>query len=179
MKTYKFLQKGARSPFSGFQWPLPTSGQAGAWVEVRGELRLGANGLHVCRAADLAYWLHDELWEVEAEGDVLDGLDCCVARRARLVRVVQAWNDGGAARFVEACIGHAAECVGEAPSSTVRAYLGDATSCALAGYFAVGAYCAAQAMSRVNPVDAEIARRFREERAWQAAWIASELLTTA
>jgi hypothetical protein len=176
VKTYKFLQTGGRSPLSRFDWPLPTATAPGAWVEVEGELRLCRNGLHVCQAADLPYWLHDELWEVETEGDFIEGLDCRVVRRARLIRKIGAWNDGGATRFVNACVAHAAARAGSTPDTTVQAMLDDATVCANAGYFAVGAYCAATAASRSSPQEAGIEQAFREERVWQGAWISSELL---
>jgi hypothetical protein len=176
VKTYKFLQKGGRSPVSRFDWPLPSAAGPGSWVEVSGALRLCRNGLHVCQATALPYWLHEELWEVETEGDFIEGPDCRVVRRARLVREIGAWSDGGAARFVNACIAHAAARAGSTPKPTVRAFLEDATACADAGYFAVGAFCAATAASRLNSHQPGIEHAFREERGWQGAWISSELL---
>src|SRR5689334_4079735 len=82
MSAYKFLAKGARGPISGFEWPSSYTGGPGPWVEVEGELGLCTNGYHVCRPLDLAHWLHDELWELETQGEQLEGLDCLVVRRA-------------------------------------------------------------------------------------------------
>jgi hypothetical protein len=174
-KTYKFLEKGARSPFSGFQWPMPSAAGPGSWVEARGPLRLSVNGLHVCGAGDLPYWLHDELWEVETDGESLEGLDCRVVRRARLVRAIEAWGAGGAERFARACIEHVAARADSEHEPALRGFLQDAMVCADAGYFAVGAYCAAQAATKLKPNE-DIRSAFREERGWQGAWIARELL---
>src|SRR5690348_431080 len=107
MSTYKFLAKGAVGPQSGFKWPEPQAPAFGAWVDADGPLELCVRGAHVCRALDLAYWLHDELWETEVDGEQIEGVDCLVVRRARLVRRIDAWHQGGAARFAQACAEHA------------------------------------------------------------------------
>jgi hypothetical protein len=172
--TYKFLARGAKGPFSGFAWPCPREGAAGAWVQTEGSLLLCRNGVHVCRAQDLAHWLHDELWETERDGDELPGLDCVVVRRARLVRRIEAWDEDGGARFGEACIAHAAALAGAAPSGAVTAFLEDARLVTSAGYIAVGAFSAALAVARLEPAEEESA--FRRERLWQAHWIATELI---
>src|SRR5258708_6519958 len=104
MMTHKFLAKGALGPLSGFAWPVPQGGAAGAWVEAVGPLALCARGVHVCRTSDLAHWIHDELWEVEADGDRIEGLDCVVVRRARLVRRIDDWGAAGGRRFADASV---------------------------------------------------------------------------
>ena len=171
MRAYKFLARGAIGPLSGFPWPAPVGDAAGAWVETTGPLALCARGVHVCRTFDLAHWLHDELWELEAGGDQIDGVDCIVVRRARLVRRIDAWSDGGAARFAAACIEHAAAQLDEADAA-VLALLDDARMAAEYGYGAIAAYSAALAVARLG--DGE--RGYRRERVWQAAWITGELL---
>lgn len=171
---YKFLARGALGPLSGFAWPAPSGDAPGAWVEAEGPLALCARGAHVCRPADLAHWLHDELWEIDAAGEQLEGLDCVVVRRARLVRRFDAWSEGGAARFVRACIAHAAAEAGTAPRGDLQALLADADNALDAGYPAIAAYCAALVMSRLTSDDPEGA--YRRERAWQSAWIARELI---
>ncbi|SRR6266508_744293 len=175
MSTYKFLAKGARGPISGFAWPRPTNDAPGAWVEADGALALCANGSHLCRAQDLAHWLHDELWQTEAAGAELEGLDCLVVRRARLVRRIDAWHLGGCARFAEACAQHATELADRAPpgraGDEVQRLLGDAFSSARAGYIAVGAYASALAVAKLgDPADQHGA--YRRERIWQSEWIA-------
>ena len=171
MKAFKFLAKGAVGPISGFRWPAP-----GAWVEVDGALQLCSRGVHVCREFDLAHWLHDELWEAEIEGEVLEGVDCLVARGARLVHRVEAWSEGGAARFARACIEHAAALAGPAHSAAVAEFLQDAEYSANAGFTAGAAFCTAQAVARLNGSSPNL-EDYRGERAWQSGWIAREVIS--
>ena len=173
--TYKFLAKGTLGALSGFAWPVPQGGLPGAWVEVTGPLAPCARGVHVCRSVDLAHWIHDELWEIEADGEPLDGLDCLVVPRARLVRRVDAWSDGGGQRFSEACIEHAEAATGASLAEAVRALLDDARSMAASGYLALASFTAAVAVSR-GDVRGSREDAYRRERAWQSAWIAEELL---
>ncbi|SRR6266545_2139437 len=174
MKTYKFLAKGARGPMSGFKWPEPEGAAPGAWVEVEGPLALCVRGAHVCRSFDLSHWLHEELWEIEVDGDQIEGIDCLVARRARLVRRIDAWHQGGATRFAEICLDHAAELAERAPDSAraaVREYLDDAAFSAQSGFPAFTAFAAAFAVAKLgDPSDEE--KAYRCERVWQADWIA-------
>ena len=178
MKTYKFLAAGAIGAFSGFKWPEPRGDAPAAWVEAEGPLALCARGAHLCRPSDLAHWLHDELWETEAGGEQVEGLDCLLAQRARLVRRIDGWQQGGAARFTEACMQHAAELVQAADANlrdAARVYLDDGRLAANSGLPAVSAYCAAVAVACTNdPPDREAA--FRRERSWQAGWIARVLI---
>jgi hypothetical protein len=143
-------------------------------VRAAGALELCVNGSHVCRAGDLAHWLHDELWEIEAEGDQIEGIDCLVVRRARLVRRVDAWNSKGAETFAEACAQHATELADRAPPDlavTARGLLEDAFFSARTGFPAVSAYASAVAVAKLgDPADQEAA--YRRERAWQSSWIA-------
>jgi hypothetical protein len=175
MSAYKFLAKGAVGPISGFRWPTPQGRAPGAWVGVEGPLSLCTNGVHVCGAHDLAHWLHDELWSIETEGECVEGVDCVVARRARLVRRIDAWNDRGAVRFASECIGHAASLIGPNPSEPVRGFLEDAKEAARGGYVAVSAFCAALATSKSAAPDVA-EQAYRGEREWQANWIVRELI---
>jgi hypothetical protein len=170
MTAYKFLAKGAVGPISGYAWPAP-----GAWVETEGPLAVCQRGVHLCSALDLAHWLHDELWEVESGGECLDGIDCFVARRARLVRRIDAWSEGGAARFADACIEHATAMAAPAPSDVVRGFLEDARGAADEGYIAVGAFSAALAVAKSSP-GTEVEAAYRRERRWQSEWITRELI---
>ncbi len=175
MKLYKFLATGARGPLSGFAWPLSAGGEPGAWVDVEGPLEVGLRGVHVCREDDLAYWLHDELWELDTRGEPMDGIDCLVVRHARLARRIDAWTAGGAARFANACIERSRELTTSAQSALVSGLLADALSAAQYGYVAIGAYSAALAVARAGDA-AEVQHVFRRERAWQSRWIARELI---
>ena len=175
MTTYKFLARGGRGPFSGNAWPLPAGDAPGAWIEVVGPLAPCARGVHVCRAFELAHWLHDELWQVDTDGNRLEMPDCMVVQRARLLRRIDSWSSGGAARFAEACIGHAVALAGSAPGAAVREFLDDAKLAASAGYVAVAAFTSAFAVAKLD-AGHEDAGAYRRERAWQSDWIARELI---
>jgi hypothetical protein len=175
MMTHKFLAKGAVGPLSGFAWPVPGHGGPGAWVEATGPLAVCARGLHVCHPFDLAHWLHDELWEVEADGDPIDGLDCIVVPRARLVRRVDAWSGAGGQSFAGACVERAASQAGTDPTGEVSALLDDARFMARSGYVALAAFTAAVAVSR-SADEASADGVYRRERTWQSAWIAEQML---
>lgn len=175
MTLYKFLAPGARGPLSGFVWPVPPNGGPSEWVDVEGRLEVGLRGLHACREGDLAYWLHDELWELETRGERMDGIDCLVVRHGRLARRIDAWAAGGAARFVNACIEHARELAGTTPGAVVSGLLDDAVSAAKHGYVAIGAYSAALGVARIDGA-VELRNAFRRERTWQSRWIARELI---
>ena len=82
----KSTRPGARSPFSGFMWPV------GEWVEVEGEVELCRNGIHACRPEALSRWLDDELWLVELEEVEIEEDGLLAARRGRLVSRIEAWN---------------------------------------------------------------------------------------
>lgn len=172
--SYKFLSQGTKGPFSGLAWPTPSGSAPGDWVRVRGPLLVGTRGVHVCRAPDLAHWLHDELWEVETRGEEIQGLDCVAVRQARLVRRIDSWGEGGAARFADACIGHAAMLAGSTASAAVAELLDDAKLAGSAGYIAVSAFTAALAVAKLSPIDEQ--KAFRAERARQSSWIVRELI---
>jgi hypothetical protein len=169
MMARKFLAGGARGPFSGVAWPRPTQATPGAWIVVDAELAQCVRGVHVCRNADLAYWIHDELWDVEVDGAAIEGVDCLVVARARLLRRIEAWTEGRR-QFAQASIEHAAASVGAAGNDAVRELLDDAQVVAKCGYPALAAYSAAVAVARGSGDD--VVQRFREERAWQSVWIA-------
>jgi hypothetical protein len=172
--AYKFLAKGALGPLSGFTWPTPSDGHPGAWVEEESPLELCARGLHVCRTIDLAHWLHEELWELEVDGEPLDGVDCLVFRRARLLRRIDPWQEG-AATFNAASVEHARTRAASSSHDTVRGLLADAQWAAGEGLVAVSAYAAALAVATAaRPSERELV--YRAERAWQASWIAREII---
>ena len=175
MIVHKFLARGAVSPTSRFAWPMPVAGLAGAWVEASGPLAPCARGVHVCRAIDLAHWLNDELWALEADGDSIVAVDCIVVRRARLLERIDAWSDGGAMRFAEACIERAETLLDALATQTSRQLLDDAKEAASAGYVSASVYASALAVARrQGQNDVEVL--FRRERAWQSQWLAGTLL---
>src|SRR5690242_17660463 len=102
MQAYKFLRADGVAPFTGHRWPLPRGGNPGAWVEAE-TVEPCRRGIHGCACDDLPYWLHGELWEIELDGDVQRVGHKLVARRGRLLRQVEAWNDESARDFSFAC----------------------------------------------------------------------------
>jgi hypothetical protein len=84
-RLYKFLRRGRIARFSGLVWPLDE------WVKVEAPLVPCVNGIHVCRPADLPYWLSDELWEVEVAGEPIPAAQKLVVERARLRARVERW----------------------------------------------------------------------------------------
>lgn len=103
MKYYlKFLGHD-RQPCNGGsgQWPDP-----GVWTETIEKLIPRKSGYHLCRKQDLFYWCNaPALWVAEAEGVVLS-LDKVVAKRARLIRQVDEWNDRNLRSFAADCAEH-------------------------------------------------------------------------
>ena len=153
MIAYKFLASGAIGPLSRVAWPAP-----GEWLET-GDVVVGKQGTHVCRPEQLAHWIHDELWRIEIDGPVIEAPDCIVVARARLVERVTAWDP---IAFARACIDHA--CDG------TPGYLADAEEMMREGYPAIAAYNAALAVAGDDEA------LYADERAWQSAWLANELL---
>lgn len=97
MIAYKFLDQDRVAPFTRVRWPEP-----GEWLESE-RVELCLSGVHACRIGDLPYWLRSELWEIDVEGDVVEGERLVAARRGRLVRPVQAWDDEVARAFGRTC----------------------------------------------------------------------------
>ena len=98
--AYKFLDGQGRGVFSGFRW---TAQPPGAWVETA-DVVVCREGVHGCRPADLAWWVNDDLWEIELDGDVVEAGRKVAARRGRLHRRVDGWSGGAVAEFAEVTI---------------------------------------------------------------------------
>lgn len=102
MKAYKFFRAGRVAPFSEVVWPEE------GWVGADGALETCRSGVHACRLDQIAYWLGEELWEVELEGEVAETDLKVVAPRGRLVRQVRAWDDDARREFAAECVRRAA-----------------------------------------------------------------------
>jgi hypothetical protein len=96
--AYKFLQTQRVAPFSGQIWPEDKP------VEASGPLEPCRNGVHACRTGDLPYWLEEELWEIELDGDVVEDRLKVVGRRGRLIQRVEAWNPEAREAFAWMCL---------------------------------------------------------------------------
>jgi hypothetical protein len=96
--AYKFLRTGRVGPFSEFRWP-----QSGVWVRAEGEPASCRTGVHACRVDDLPWWLGEELWEIELDGEVEVHEHKIVAPAGRLRSRVDAWTPDCANEYGEAC----------------------------------------------------------------------------
>lgn len=104
MTWYKFLARGALGPFSGHTWPAPDGIEhPGDWLAAT-RLDPCRSGLHLLRAEDLPYWLCEELYTVEVEGEVVLHESFVLTRRARLLARVDAWAQDAATAFSEDCV---------------------------------------------------------------------------
>lgn len=108
MIAFKFLRHGGLGRFSDARWPAPQNGRGGSWIEAHGPLELCANGVHACSPAQLAYWLDEELWRIELDGEVRAEPTLLLARRGRLLDPVDAWPREAAA-FAAECADRARE----------------------------------------------------------------------
>jgi hypothetical protein len=104
MIAYKFLRSGRIGPFSGFGWPEP-----GVWVHAALDLVACRRGIHACRPSDLPWWLADELWEIELDGDVQPDEHKIIAPAGRLRSQVDAWTAACAQEYADACAWRAQE----------------------------------------------------------------------
>ena len=167
MLAYKFLRRGAVGPFSGFRWPRPRRGGPGAWVGVDGALELCTSGVHACRVSHLPYWLNDELWAVELEGELREEPRCLLAPRGRLVGQVDAWTRAVARELNEACARRTRDLV---VAALQRAgFAKEAEALATAGKpdaIDQAALAAAEAASRAGAADAAAAAGFASDCAW-------------
>jgi hypothetical protein len=117
--AFKFLLPDRRAPFSGKAWPED------GWLEVAGPLVPCRNGVHGCRPRDLANWLGDDLWEVRLDGEIIEHDLSVVARRGRLTRRIDAWDDEARWELALHCARRAAH---HAATELERAGLADAAA---------------------------------------------------
>jgi hypothetical protein len=176
MTRFKFLAKGALAPVTGFAWT------PGTWVEIDGPLALCERGVHVLRSMDLAHWLQEELWRMETEGEEIAGIDCVIARRARLAARVDAWTNGGGEALAAACLDRLARVLATTDDAAERAMLEHhhraVTAHVQRKNAAMAAYVSAMGLSKTRG-EGTIVKRFRSERVWQSEWLVRELAIDA
>jgi hypothetical protein len=130
-------------------------------------------GIHACRTRDLPYWLTQELWEIELEGQVQQERRKLVADRGRLIQRVEAWNGVSAVSFAEDCASRAKEMAERAngdDTALLGELAGDAAANAAKGEAALVGYIAARSAELDGGVDG-----YMKERLAQARWLAAEL----
>lgn len=171
MIALKFLRAGRRALFSETRWPDAGEGFLEA---APGALVACRNGLHACAVEDLAFWISDELWEVELGDERVRVPDAWLARRARLVRPIERWGHGGAARLSQVCIARASEQCARAgvPADHLAAqYLKEAKELAGAAMHAPATYAAALVTGALAPEPQAMAA-YRAERQMQGNLLA-------
>ena len=100
--AFKFLDREGCTALSGHRWTLPDGDAPGPWIETA-RVRPCREGIHACHAGDLAYWLHQELWVIELDGETTESARKVVARRGRLVRRLPEWSAGADVALHEWC----------------------------------------------------------------------------
>lgn len=102
MIAYKFLARGAVSPFSGVAWPPPSGADPGGWVA-----RSSGSGqelwIHGCRPVDLPYWVDTELWRVELSDPARPVRHEVQAERGRLLERIDGWGPESRHAFTLQC----------------------------------------------------------------------------
>ncbi|MEY4508467.1 MAG: hypothetical protein RLZZ450_589 [Pseudomonadota bacterium] len=179
MKAFKFLGVGARARFGRVAWPIPTSGEPAAWVRVALPLKPCVRGVHACRQSDLPFWIDDELWRIELDGQIVHGKSMVVAERGRLLARVPRWDASLREELALFCrertqaVATRALAEGRADAVAARRFLDDVTALGELGQVATAAYIAAVAARCDSELSAEDA--YLAERAVQSAWLAERL----
>jgi hypothetical protein len=159
--AYKFLAPGAVGPFTGFRW------RANVWVEAE-DAQPCSQGIHACRPIDLPMWLDSELWEIELDGEIVEGERKVVARRGRLTRSIEQWTPGLANEFGRFCARRTRERVGFLPF--LGGFVADVDRFVAQDRIPIAAFAAARAAElRDGPA------AYAEERRVQATWLMDEL----
>lgn len=164
--AYKFTRPGARSPFTGFEWPV------GEWVEAEGEVGLCANGIHACRIEALPRWLDDELWRIELDGVEAEHEGVLVARRGRLLERIEAWDAEASRELARSCARRVRELAAEHDDELLRRraqMIPDIADGPDPSATALSMYTTAHAADEVVPGS------YWDERRRQAAWLRDQL----
>ena len=164
VNAFKFLRSGSIAPFTGFRW------EPERWVEA-GKAMPCECGIHACRSSDLPFWINDELWEMELDGEVIASGHKVVAPRGRLIRRVEAWTEAAAQELGDTSAARARALADARPDDAMaRAFAEDAERRAGQGRAYVATYIAAVAGEYSGGPEGREA-----ERAAQAAWFKSLL----
>ena len=157
--AYKFMRAGAVSPFSGVRW------ETGQWVESGPDKPQPCRqGVHACRPAQLPFWLNEELWEVELDGEIAESDYKMVAERGRLVRRVDRWDRRALRRLAESC-------AAQARSLGVSEIAADCEAVIERGAYSLAVYFSSVAAERAGGEAGRL-----EERARQAQWLQQHVL---
>lgn len=164
--AYKFTRPGARSPLTGFAWPV------GEWVEAEGEVGLCANGIHACRVEALPRWIDDELWRIELDDVEIEHEGVLVARRGRLVDRIEGWNQQTSRELARSCAARVLEVAAEHPDPLLQRraqMIPEIAEGPDPSFAALSMYTTAHAVDEVLP------GTYWEERRRQAEWLRERL----
>jgi hypothetical protein len=163
--AYKFLRPDGASVFTAFRWELPSDGP-GPWVDA--PVDPCRSGIHACRVPDLPFWVGPTLCEIELEGEIVEQPSKLVASRGRLVRRLEAWEEGLRDAYTRMCADRAHELV-----SSVTPPL-DAWDVIVDPSIPEGpallGFVAARIAEEISGAEA-----YHAERASQASWLAERL----
>ena len=204
MIAYKFLRAGRIGPFSDFAWPEP-----GVWVRAGAGTDQCRRGIHACRPRDLPWWLAEELWEIELDGELQIDEHKIVAPGGALRSQIVGWTAACAQEYGEACAWRARDRAVEALSRAGHRHAADelAQCATLDGLVSTARHLADdvpdtrisltiagdgafRALTGAAPTSAYIAAHaalrvdgsdgYTAERAWQSRWLLERLgLTSA
>ena len=167
MIAYKFLRADGTGIFTGFRWPEPgPGGGPGEWVEATVEPC--AAGVHACRAGDLPLWPNRLLYEVELDGEIVEQPMKIVGSRGRLVRRIDAWDDGAREEYVRMCAERAHE-LARGASPPLEDWDAVVEPSVPEGPAVVG-FVAARIAEEISGLDG-----YHSERARQTAWLVDRL----
>lgn len=95
MKLYKVLNTDGSCCHGGIgKWPLPHGSQPGKWLpKITDDLAVCKCGYHVLKPENLIDWLGPMICEVEVRGTPLWDGNKGVVRQARIVRVLETWDE--------------------------------------------------------------------------------------
>ena len=124
MIAYKFLRAGRIGPFSGFRWPEP-----GAWVHTGADTDACRRGIHACRTRDLPWWLAEELWAIELDGEIRADEHKLLASAGRLRARIEGWTTACAQEYADACAWRSRDRAVEALTRTTRSERQELTAC--------------------------------------------------
>jgi hypothetical protein len=199
MIAYKFLRAGRIGPFSNFVWP-----QAGVWVRAGAGTDHCRRGVHACRPQDLPWWLAEELWEIELDGELQIDEHKIVAPVGALRSQILGWTTASAQEYGEACAWRARDKAVEALSRAGHRHAaGELAECATLDALVptarrladdlpdtrisltIAGDGAFRALTGAPPTSAYIAAHaalrvdgsdgYRAERAWQSRWLVERL----
>ena len=166
MIAYKFLQPDGTSLFTAFRWAIP-DGRPGPWVEAR--VDPCRSGVHACRAADLPAWIGRILFEIELDGEIVEGRSKVVASRGRLLRRLESWDDELRDAYTRMCADRAHELASSASPQQQQTWDAMVEPAVPEGPALLG-FIAARIAEEISGRDG-----YRAERARQAEWLVERL----